>query len=120
MGLADLVEVANAYTGIMVAFLWLAGGIGFRLLKNEIEDNGSEIETLHEEHAETMQDLQRVDQKQDHIVSRQEMVLERMGMNEQEIQELREDTARLDERHQQGDSPFYRGGSNSQADPGGG
>lgn len=95
-GLGELIEITNQNTGVMVAFLWLAGGIGFRFLQSDIEDNGSDIEDLAETHSDFRQDIHRVDAKQDHIVNRQEMVLERMGMNEQEIQDLREDTARLD------------------------
>jgi len=107
-GLSGLVDVANQYTGIMVAMLWVAAAIGYRLLDSDIQDNGADIEALAEDHEKVQDDLQRVDQKQDHIVSRQEMMLERMGMNEQEIQELREETARLDERHDSRDD-FYRG-----------
>jgi hypothetical protein len=106
-GLLDLVQLANNYTGIMVAFLWIAAGIGWKLLQNDIEDNGSDIESLADDHQEVREDLLQVDQKQDHVVQRQEIMLERLGMNEQEIQELREDTARLDAHHEQGD--FYRG-----------
>ena len=113
--LQGLVEVANAYTGIMVALLWIAVPVGYKLLQSDIEDNGSDIEDLATDHAKVQSDLQRVDQKQDHIVSRQEMVLEQMGMNEQEIQDLQQETARLDERHEQ-DDQFFRGGSRSGGD----
>jgi len=106
-GLADLVQLANAYTGIMVAMLWIAAGIGFRLLQNDIEDNSDDLDSLAQDHQAVSSDLQRVDQKQDHVVQRQEIMLERLGMNEQEIQELREETARLDENVP--DSDFYRG-----------
>lgn len=104
--LAGLVELSNQYTGLMLAILWLSAGMGYRLLKSDIEDNGEEIETLHDEHGavrgdlrDVKQDVNRVDQKQDHIVNRQEMVLERVGMTEQEITDLREETARLDGIH---------------------
>lgn len=109
--------MAQDYTWVMVAGIWITVIVAGRQLATRIEDNGNDIESLHEEHRQVESDLQRVDQKQDHIVSRQEMVLERMGMNEQEIQDLREDTARLDARHEN-DDRFYRGGSSGQPDAG--
>lgn len=109
-GLSGLVEVANQYTGVMVAMMYLAAAIGYRLLDSDIRENGADIEGLADEHRKAQDDLQRVDQKQDHIVSRQEIMLERLGMNEQEIQDLREETARLDERHANDSrDDFYRG-----------
>ena len=111
-GLADLVQLANNYTGIMVALLWIAAGIGWKMLQNDIEeaDNTEEIASLAEDHQRVESQVNRVDQKQDHIVERQAVVLNRLGASEQEIQELREDTARLDERHERNDD-FLRGGS---------
>lgn len=106
-GLMDLVELANSYTGIMVAMLWIAVPVGWKMLQSDIQDNGSDIEDLAEDHQRVEGQVNRVDQKQDHIVERQEVVLNRLGASEQEIQDLREQHARLDER--QADDTFYRG-----------
>lgn len=108
VGLADLVAFTNEYTGVMVAFLWVAAGVGYRLLKSGINENHDDLELLAADHQGVRQDLHRVDQKQDHIVQRQEVMLDRLGMNEQEIQDLREEHARLDaETPDRND--FYRG-----------
>lgn len=112
-GLVDLIQLAQRNTWLMVLLLWLATGLGFRSITNDIEDLSENQEALDEDVNEVAEQVNRMDQKQDHVVSRQEMMLERMGMNAQEIQELREETARLDEAHQQGE--FYRG---SKADEG--
>lgn len=108
VGLADLITLAQDYTWLMILLLWLGSGLAFRSLKNEQAEIHSDVEALDQNQDQMADQVNRVDQKQDHVVERQEMILERMGMNAQEIQELQEETARLDERHQQDDT-FYRG-----------
>lgn len=115
-GLADLVQLANQYTGLMIAILWVAAGVGWKLIQQNIDEVATEVDGLAKDHQETHEQVNRVDQKQDHIVERQEMMLERLGMNEQEIQELREENARLDALHDRDDT-FYRGASSES--PGG-
>jgi len=100
---------------MMILGMWITAIVGMRYLNTQIQENGSDIEEVADEQQVLESDLQRVDQKQDHIVNRQEMVLERVGMNAQEIQEIQEETARLDERHQAEDT-FYRGGSPGEGD----
>jgi len=115
VGLLDLVNLAQNYTWLMVLLLWLGSGLAYRSLSNEQQQIHGDVETLDQNQGQMAEQVNRVDQKQDHVVSRQEMMLERMGVNAQEIQELREDTARLDERHQQEDT-FYRGGTHGEGD----
>lgn len=87
-GLADLVPLANQYTGIMVAMLWISGGIGWRMLNSRLEDNGDQIDSLAAGQQNLHKKVQRVDLKQDHIQERQEVVMDRVGVNENQIQEL--------------------------------
>lgn len=115
VGLLDLVELAQQHTWFMVVLLWLGTGLAYRSLHSDIQDVDSDVSTLSSNQDQMAEQVNRVDQKQDHLTSRQEMMLERMGVNAQEIQELREDTARLDERHQS-ESDFLRGGSPDSGD----
>lgn len=112
--LADLVMLAQDYTWVMVAGIWITVIIGGKMLDSRVKGNGSDIEELAESHQEVAQEVHTIDLKQDHIVERQEMVMETVGVNEQEIQELQQETARLDAQHDEG--TFFRGGS--RADPG--
>lgn len=115
VGLADLVTLAQDHTWFMVVLLWLGTAAAYRSLHNDITETQDDVEAMEAGQEQIAEQVNRVDQKQDHVVSRQEMILERMGMNAQEIQELREETARLDERHQQEDD-FYRGKSSGSGD----
>ena len=115
VGLADLITLAQEHTWLMVVLLWLGTGLAFRSLKNEQQNIHDDVDSLATNQDQMAEQVNRVDQKQDHVVSRQEKMMERMGMNAQEIQELQQETARLDERHQQGDT-FYRGGSPEEGD----
>ena len=114
-GLVDLIELAQQNTWLMVLLLWLGTGLAYRSITSDIDDLAQQHSELESDVDGVGEQVNRVDQKQDHLVSRQEMILERMGMNAQEIQELREETARLDEKHQH-DGDFYRG----KTDPGSG
>lgn len=111
VGLEGLITLAQNYTWLMVVFLWIGTAAGFKVLHNDISDQQEDLEAVEAGQDQIAEQVNRVDQKQDHVVSRQEMILERMGMNAQEIQELREETARLDERHNHDDDSFYRGGT---------
>lgn len=115
VGLADLVTLAQDHTWFMVVLLWLGTAAAYRSLHNDITETQTDVEAMEAGQEQIAEQVNRVDQKQDHVVSRQEMILERMGMNAQEIQELREETARLDERHQQEDT-FFRGGTPEEGD----
>jgi len=88
-GLADLVQVSNQYTGIMLALLWLAVPIGWRMLNSRVQDNGEQIDSLADDHDVLESKVQRVDLKQDHVQKRQEVIMDRVGVNENQIQEMR-------------------------------
>ena len=113
-GLVDLIDLAQQNTWLMVLLLWLGTGLAYRSITSDIDDLAQQHSELESDVDGVGEQVNRVDQKQDHLVSRQEMILERMGMNAQEIQELQEETARLDEKHQQGE--FYRGSSSDTGD----
>lgn len=124
--LAGLVEMANQNTGVMIAFLWLSGTTAYKLVKSDIseveeltEENGNDIDELASDHQDVHADMVRMEQKQDHVVSRQERMMEQMGMNEQEIRELRENSARMDERNarqRNGNGDLYRGSAPEMGD----
>lgn len=121
--LLDLVELAQSHTWVMLLVLWLTVVAGGKVLHSNISTLDEDVGTLAENQDELQDEVQAVDLKQDHIVERQEMVLEQMGMNEQEIQELRERHARMEaQRQQRNQNPdegsFFRGGSHA-ADGGG-
>jgi chromosome segregation ATPase len=111
-GLVDLIDLAQQNTWLMVVLLWLGSGLAYQSITGSIEDLADQQEEFDQELRTVGEQVTRIDQKQDHVVSRQEMILERMGMNAQEIQELQEETARLDEIYEQG-THFYRGSSES-------
>jgi len=113
--LLDLIEAAQAHTWVMVFVLWLTVVAGGKLIHAKVQDNGSDIEDLAEEHQQMAQEVHSIDMKQDHIVERQEVVLDQIGVNEQEIQELREEQARLDVKTKI-DDVFYRGDGSDSGD----
>lgn len=113
--LLDLIEAAQAHTWVMVFVLWLTVVAGGKLIHGKVQDNGNDIEDLAEDHQKMAQEVHAIDLKQDHIVERQEVVLDKIGVNEQEIQELREEQARLDIKTKIDDA-FYRGDGSDSGD----
>lgn len=95
-GLAELYELAQQNTATMVFLLWLSAGAGYRLLSNQAKDNGEAIEDLEAVQSDIQKEVRLIDQKQDHILDTQESILERVADSEQELQDLREDHARID------------------------
>lgn len=118
--LADLVTLVQTHTWVMLLILWLTVVIGGRMIQTSVDELDSDVGTLAENQSDLATEVQAVDMKQDHIVERQEMVLEQMGMNEQEIQELRERHARMEAQREDSRGDFFRGGSSRRATDGGG
>jgi len=99
VGLADLVYLAQNYNWLMIVLLWLGAPYAYKSVDNNIADIDDKVEGIGVNQAELSEQVNRLDQKQDHLGSRQEKMLERLGMNTDEIQELQRETARLDERY---------------------
>jgi len=105
LGLADLVYLAQNYNWLMIVLLWLGAPYAYKSISNNISDMDEKVEGIGVNQAELSEQVNRLDQKQDHLGSRQEKMLERLGLNTDEIQELQRETARLDERHRY-DDPY--------------
>jgi len=110
VGLSGLVELAQQHTWLMVLLLWLTVLVGGRLIHRDVQENGEDLESLEVDHQNLANQVQVLDLKQDHIVERQEIVMDRVGVNEQEIQDLR-----IRHAAEEGDD-FFRGGG-SDVDP---
>lgn len=101
-GLLDLVQLAQDNTWMMVLLLIIGQIVIFRLGRSKLNTAATEREEIEETQEDITEQVNRVDQKQDHIVERQEMVLDQMGINSDEIASLREETARLNAKHDEG------------------
>jgi chromosome segregation ATPase len=103
VGVADAVYLAQNYNWLMIVLLWLGAPYAYKSIENNIHDIDDKVEGIGINQAELSEQVNRLDQKQEHLGSRQEKMLERLGMNKEEIQELQRETARLDERHRYDD-----------------
>jgi len=104
VGLADLVYLAQNYNWLMIVLLWLGAPYAYKSISNTISGMDEKVDGIGVNQADLSEQVNRIGQKQDHLGSRQEKMLERLGMNTDEIQELQRETARLDERHRHDDT----------------
>jgi len=110
VGIQDLIYITQNYSWLMIVLLWLGAPYAYKSIGDDIEEIDNKIEGVGVNQVELSEQVNRLDQKQENLSARQEEMLSRLGMNREEIQELKRETARLDERSEnRDDRRFYRG-----------
>jgi peptidoglycan hydrolase CwlO-like protein len=110
VGIQDLIYITQNYSWLMIVLLWLGAPYAYKSIGDDIEEIDNKIEGVGVNQVELSEQVNRLDQKQENLSARQKEMLSRLGMNREEIQELKRETARLDERSEnRDDRRFYRG-----------